>query len=93
MKEYDKDAKLKLEEEFMKGKTWKGKEYNYNEKGNLLFEGKYLNGKRNGKGKNYLYGKLIFEGENLKGKKMENGKLKRIRIWKINIWRRIFKWS
>ena len=37
---------------------------------NLIFEGKYLNGKRNGKGKEYnLNEKLIFEGEYLNGKK------------------------
>ena len=40
-------------------------EYNYyNEK--LIFEGEYLNGKRNGKGKEYYDNdKLIFEGEYL----------------------------
>ena len=46
-----------------------GKEYNDN--GELLFEGEYLNGKRNGKGKEYYWdtGKLIFEGEYLNDKK------------------------
>ena len=40
----------------------KGKEYN--EFGELEFEGEYLNGKRTGKGKKYdLNGKLEFEGE------------------------------
>ena len=34
----------------------KGKEYN--EYGELIFEGEYLNGKRNGKGKEYYKGKL-----------------------------------
>ena len=61
----------------------KGKEYNsYNDK--LLFEGEYLNEKKNGKGKEYYYnGELIFEGEykngNRNGKGREyniNGKLK-----------------
>ena len=34
----------------------------------LYFEGEYLNGTRNGKGKEYDYnGKLIFEGEYLNG--------------------------
>ena len=34
----------------------------------LIFEGEYLNGKRNGKGKEYnKEGKLIFEGEYLNG--------------------------
>ena len=37
--------------------------------GNLIFEGEYLNGKINGKGKEYDYaGKLKFEGEYLNGK-------------------------
>ena len=47
----------------------------------LIFEGEYLNGKRNGKGKEYNYdGKLIFEGEYLynwkkKGKSFVKEKL------------------
>ena len=37
----------------------KGKEYNfYND--SLVYEGEYLNGRRNGKGKEFLYDKLIF---------------------------------
>ena len=60
-----------------------GIEYNiFNEE--IIFEGKYLKGKRNGKGKEYNdKGKLIFEGEYLKGKKNgigieyhNNGKIK-----------------
>ena len=40
----------------------------------LIFEGGYLNGKRNGKEKEYYYnGKIIFEGEYLNGKRW-NGK-------------------
>jgi len=40
-----------------------------------MFEGEYLNGKRNGKGKDYyLNGKLRFEGEYLNGERL-NGKL------------------
>ena len=52
----------------------KGKEFNFkNDK--LTFEGEYLNGKRNGKGKEYDdNGRLIFEGEYLNGKR--NGKRK-----------------
>ena len=51
----------------------KGKEYK-NDK--LLFEGEYLNGKKNGKYKEYYHdGKLEFEGEYLNGKKW-NGKCK-----------------
>jgi len=42
----------------------------------LEFEGEYLKGERNGKGKEYNYnGELIFEGEYLNGKKW-NGKAK-----------------
>ena len=38
----------------------------------LEFEGEYLNGERNGKGKEYYdNGKLIFEGEYLNGEEME----------------------
>ena len=35
----------------------------------IIFEGEYLNGKRNGKGKEYNYynGKLEYEGEYLNG--------------------------
>ena len=51
-----------------------GKEY----KGindSFLFEGEYLNGKRNGKGKEYYdNGKLLFEGEYLNGKRNGKGK-------------------
>ena len=44
--------------------------------GKLLFEGEYLNGKRNGKGKEYdsLNDKLIFEGEYSNGKRNGKGK-------------------
>ena len=51
----------------------KGKEYNA-ESDNLIFEGEYLNGKRNGKGKEYFGGDLIFEGEYLNGKRNGKGK-------------------
>ena len=40
----------------------------------LIFEGEYLNGKRNGKVKEYKNGKLIFEGESLNGKRNGKGK-------------------
>ena len=59
---------------------WKMKEYYWDK---LKFEWEYLNGERNGKGKEYNdEGKLIFEGEYLKsqrngGKEYDyNGKLK-----------------
>ena len=55
----------------------------YDRRGRLLFEGEYLNGKYNGKGKeyNFIDGKLEYEGEflngkwNGKGKKYYKGKL------------------
>ena len=59
----------------MHGIRWNGKEYYY-DNGKLKFEGEYLNGKRNGKGKEYDYdGNLEFEGEYLHGEKW-NGKVK-----------------
>ena len=49
------------------------KEYNsFNDE--LLFEGEYLNGKKNGKGKEYFYNELIFEGEYKNGKRNGKGK-------------------
>ena len=64
--EYNNNNSLIFEGEVIKGiKTGIAKEYSY---GKLLFEGFYLNGKRNGKGKLYdvlYYDKivLIYEGE------------------------------
>ena len=54
------------------------KEYDF--KGKLIFEGEYLNGFRNGKGKEYYHDKLEFEGEylysqKLSGKNYIDGKL------------------
>ena len=51
----------------------KGKEYD-RETNNLLFEGEYLNGKRNGIGKVYEESNLIFEGVFLNGKRNGIGK-------------------
>ena len=52
------------------GTDGKGKEYIMNTN-ILIFEGEYLNGKRNGKGKEYnINGNLLFEGEYLNGKKV-----------------------
>jgi len=48
-----------------------GKEYNINNS-ELIYEGEYKNGERNGKGKEYKEGKVIFEGEYRNGKR--NGK-------------------
>ena len=50
----------------------KVKEFDYD--GTLLYEGEYLNGKRNGKGKEYYDGKLFYKGEYLNGLKW-NGKI------------------
>ena len=39
----------------------------------LLFEGEYLNGKKNGKGKEYdYYGELVYEGKYLNGERIKN---------------------
>ena len=60
----------KGEEEYtLKNGTGKVKEYN--DFGKLIFEGEYLNGEENGKGKEYneVNGKLEFDGEYLNGKK------------------------
>ena len=49
------------------------KEYDIEE--NLIFEGEYKNGNKNGKGKEYdKYGNLIFEGQYVNGKKLEKSK-------------------
>ena len=51
-----------------------GKIYNAY-KDTLLFEGEYLNGKKNGKGKEYSdFASLIFEGEYLNGKRHGKGR-------------------
>ena len=55
-----------------------GKEY-VTLNNDLLYEGEYVNGKRNGKGKEYYDdGALEFEGEYINGKR--NGKEKNIII-------------
>ena len=83
--------KLIFKIEYINGKMWNGKSYNnkkyklkegkvyfveYNKR--IKFEGEYLNGERNGKGKEYDYGSfsedLIFEGEYLNGKRNGKGK-------------------
>ena len=55
-------------------RNWRGKEYNWN--CNLIFEGEYKKGERNGKGKEYdcINGKLKYECEYLNGKKNGKGK-------------------
>ena len=57
--------------EYSNGERVKGREYNYDEK--LVYEGEYLNDKKNGKGKTYdENGKLKYDGEYLNG--IKNGK-------------------
>ena len=52
------------------GNYYKGIGKEYNSFGNIIYEGEYLNGKRNGNGKvYYINGKVLFEGEFLNGKK------------------------
>ena len=46
----------------------------YNSADNKVFEGEYLNGLRNGKGKEYKSNRLIFEGEYLNGQRNGKGK-------------------
>ena len=51
------------------------KEYYDNDNDNLIFEGKYINGEKNGKGKEYnSNGKLKFRGEYLNGERNGKGK-------------------
>ena len=44
-------------------KDGKGFVKEFNGGDDLLYEGEYLNGEKNGKGKKYIRGRLIFEGE------------------------------
>ena len=68
-KVYDLNGNILYELINGKGKI---KEYQYNNK--LLYEGQYLNGKRNGYGKEYCFDKLLFEGQYLNGKRNGYGK-------------------
>ena len=52
----------------------KGKVKEYDYQGKIKFEGEYLNGKRNGKGKEFWDGELYFEGEYLNGERSGKGK-------------------
>ena len=55
----------------------------YYKNGNLEFEGEYLKGKRNGKGKEYYNnGTLKYEGDFLNGLWKGNGKEYFFKIWK-----------
>ena len=55
-------------------KEGKGFLKEYNKDGIIFFEGEYLNGKRNGKGKEYKDEDLIYEGHYLNGKRDGKGK-------------------
>ena len=55
-------------------KNGKGLIVEYTDEKSLIYKGEYLNGERNGKGKEYYCGKLIFEGEYLNGKRNGKGK-------------------
>ena len=53
----------------------KGKEYCWGRPGEIIFEGEYKNGERNGKGKEYYeYSRLMFEGNYKNGKRNGKGK-------------------
>ena len=79
---YNKKLQKKLNINLINYKVFSGKYVIYGENGtakeynifnnNLIFEGEYLNKKRNGKGKEYFEGILTFDGEYLNGKR--NGK-------------------
>ena len=65
--EYDYNDEYLSEEKSIKGKI-------YDKYHDLIYEGDILNGKRNGKGKDLLYGILLFEGEYLNDKRNGMGK-------------------
>jgi len=82
---YNKNLQNTLDIKMINYKFYKGKciiyELNGNTKeynefdDNIEFEGEYLNGKRNGKGKEYYFnGNLRFEGDYLNGKRNGKGK-------------------
>ena len=45
----------------------------YNKQGELCYEGDYVDGKRSGKGKEYLFGNLFYEGDFLNGSRHGSG--------------------
>ena len=61
-----------MEKYQIKNGNGKAKKYSY--KGYIYFEGEYLNGEKNGIGKEYKYDVLKYEGEYLIGKKNGKGK-------------------
>ena len=73
-KEYDTNKNIIFQLKNGKGYI---KDYNYDYHGKLEYEGEFLHGKRNGKGKGKEYyrdGKLSYEGEYLNGKRNGKGK-------------------
>ena len=69
---YDKEGKVIYELNNVNGK---GKVYDNNNNNLLIFEGEYLNGKRNGKRKKYyIGGNLLFEGAYINDKRNGKGK-------------------
>ena len=96
-KEYIRETRVLLfEGEYLNNKKWNGTFYNKNnESSNLIngkglineyfYEGYYINGEKNGIGKEYniftqIYSTLIYEGEFLNGKR--NGKGKEYLVYK-----------
>ena len=74
-----------FEGDYLKGQRWngKGKEYNIFDK--LIFEGEYLNGKKNGPGKEYdSKERILFDGEYRNGEKWK-GNEKNITMMKCII--------
>ena len=82
---YNKSLQTNMNISIFNYKCFKGKYIIYKSKrfgreydgGNdrLIFEGEYLNGERNGKGREYNeYGKIEYEGEYLNGKRHGKGK-------------------
>ena len=57
--------KLIFEGEYKNGMRWNGKVKEYYDNGKLEFVGQYLNGERNGKGREYEFDILVFQGEYL----------------------------
>ena len=76
----------------MNGKrSGRGKEYD--EKGELKFEGDYLNGEKHGYIKQYKNYKLIFEGECKNGKANGIGKYYKDDVYKIKLFCGFVSWN
>ena len=73
-KEFDQRGKLLFEGEYNFNKPTNGHIIQYNDKGEIIFEGEIFNGNKNGKGKEYNKGKIIFEGEYINGKRKKKKK-------------------